>query len=332
MFNSNVTYTYNYWNVDLKYMAQHGHNDLGIGDGLYRTSLAYIAYGDSKLMEGIFSSFREFGMINKKAMYVQGARAPFRYREDDFSRDQFILAVSALYIKGNTDKLNYIIDRIPYRLSRRFRMTPTLWFWSKGISGKNKRVNLFIYNLLETITQLPIIAISKLASRLIGLNVSYSIEELLSIDPSIPYWHFDTINKQWIWKTEPSSIMTLSHKFYNEHLMKLNTRWWYKLVNAFITPSYSIFLSSIMAYCGGSKLTRNLLLRNVSEYNTLIRLLLKDRNFDVNKSLSMYTPCTGMIWADEFNGTSMKYRLTEKESEYNDISYDIVKQLANDKL
>jgi hypothetical protein len=333
MFNDKVDYTFNYWDENLRYMAQKGHDDNGRGDGLYRTSLAYIAYGNAKLKSSILSSFREFTMINKRhRKLVQGARAPFRHSEDDFSRDQYILAVSALYIKGDSDELVNITSKIPYRLSRRFRMTPTLWCWTKYLQGKNKKFNLVLYRTLELLSQLFIIPISKLGQLITGLNKHYSITELLSVDPNLPYWHYDNTKKEWIYKTEPSKTATLSHKLCNKHLMMKDTRWWYKLAYGLITPGYANSLGAYMAHIAAGKLLKRLLLTNIPKANILQRYLLDDKSLDIKTEiLKDYHDCTGYIWNSNFLGTSIKYKLSKRETEYNNVPLDIIKAFTDAK-
>lgn len=333
MFNSKVDYTYNYWDANLKYMAQKGHADKGRGDGLYRTSLAYIAYGDSILKDSILSSFREFTMINKRhRTLLQGARAPFRHSEDDFSRDQYILAISALYIRGDYEEVKNIASKIPYRLSRRFRMTPTLWFWTKYLQGKNKKLNLVLYRTFEFISQLVIIPISKVGQVITGLTNHYSISNLVSVDPNMPYWHYDKDNKKWIFKTEPSTTATLSHKLTNKHLMMKDTKWWYKLAYSLITPGYANSLGAYMAYIAAGKLLKLLMLSNISEYNVMQRILLGDKTLDVKSQiLKDYCDVQGYIWNSNFLGTSIRYKLSKHDTEYNNVPLDIIKIISNAK-
>lgn len=332
MFNKNVDYTYNWFDNNLKYMAQQGHDDNGRGDGLYRTSLAYIAYGSKELRESILSSFREFTMINKRnRVLVQGARAPFRHSEDDFSRDQFILAMSALYLRHDISEYKNIASKIPYRLSRRFRMTPTLWFWVKYLEGNNKGFNRAMYITLECLSQLFIIPISKFGRLLTGLTKEYSISELLKVDPDLHYWHYDTSNKEWILKTEPSSTATNSHKLANKHLMNKDTKWWYKLFYNLITPGYANSLGAYMANIAGSKGLKRLLLKNVPKYNTLQRLLLDDKSLHVDTQLEDYSDCTGYIWNCNFLGTSIRYNLNKHQTQFNNVPLDILKHFIHAK-
>lgn len=333
MFNKDVDYVYNWYDNNAKYMAQHGHYDNGKGDGLYRTSLAYIAYGDKVLKESILSSFREFTMINKSHRNcVQGARAPFRHREDDFSRDQYILAISALYLRGDHNEVLDITSKIPYRLSRRFRMTPTLWCWTKYLQGKNKTFNLVMYRTLELLSQLFIIPISKLGQCITGRTTYYSISELMSIDPNLPYWHYDNKNKEWIYKTVPSFTMTLAHKLGNKHLMKKSTKWWYKLGSNLITPGYANSLGAYMASIAAGRLLKSVLLTNIPKFNIVQRILLNDKRLNLDDAIKDYKNVAGYIWNDDFLGFNISYELDERDVEFNNVPFDIVTYLSNAKV
>jgi hypothetical protein len=114
-------------------------------NALHRTSLALIAYGDKDLLEGVKNSFRKFNMINypKNKYWYQACRCNPRMWEDDVSRDQIIMALTALYIKEK-DSAKEIASHLPYKLSRRFNMVPSMYFWVKYISNEKKLwLNLF---------------------------------------------------------------------------------------------------------------------------------------------------------------------------------------------
>lgn len=333
MFNYTTTTTYYQYNNEHHYVSSGNSSDNGRGDALYRTSLAYIAYGDLKLKEDIMSCFRAFNMMNRRDNeLVQGARAPFRYCEDDFSRDQYIMAMSALYIRGDYDEVKWIADRIPFRLSRRFKMTPTLYYWTKSLSNSNNyRFNKMMYNLLEYGSQLFIILADKIARRILHLRQSFELDELLEIEPDIEFWHFNTVDKKWELNTIPSMHVNNTHKLYNNHLRKRSKSKWYKLIYSAIQPAYSISLGSFMAHIQGGKALRKLLLCNVAKANTMHRLLLKDSKLDIVNHMKAFIPTTQITWNQNFDGTSMFYSLTSEQYSYNNIEYDILTTLSHDK-
>lgn len=116
-------------------------------NALHRTSLALITYGDKELLEGVKSCFRKFGMINypKDKYWYQACRCNPRMWEDDVSRDQIIMALTALYIQDK-DSAKEIASHLPYKLSRRFNMVPSMYFWVKYIENEKKsNLNLFSF-------------------------------------------------------------------------------------------------------------------------------------------------------------------------------------------
>jgi hypothetical protein len=110
-------------------------------DTLWRSGLGYIAYGDQQTKRGIIDCFRPYIIgehrdINK--IKYQVSRASNRFGEDDVSRDQVIMALAALEFNGDIEELQEIAGRLPFRLSRRFLMTPTMWFWVKYLATRKR--------------------------------------------------------------------------------------------------------------------------------------------------------------------------------------------------
>jgi hypothetical protein len=114
-------------------------------NALWRTGLACIIYDDLELIEGVKRCFRRYdfegkyhkeGETPKKYKY-QASRCNPRMWEEDVSRDQVIMGIAALELK-NKEYSKEIAGNLPFRLSRRFIMTASLFFWLKWISNKNK--------------------------------------------------------------------------------------------------------------------------------------------------------------------------------------------------
>lgn len=110
-------------------------------DTLFRSGLAYIAYGDEDIKRGILSCFRPYivGEVRdpSKTKY-QASRASNRFGEDDVSRDQIILALSALEFNGDIEEVKELAGRLSFRVSKRFLMTPTMWFWVKYLATRKQ--------------------------------------------------------------------------------------------------------------------------------------------------------------------------------------------------
>jgi hypothetical protein len=116
-------------------------------NALHRTSLALIAYKNPELLEGVKNCFRKFDMINypKGKYWYQACRCNPRMWEDDVSRDQIIMALTALYITEKKSAKE-IASHLPFKLSRRFNMVPSMYFWVKYIANEKKLwLNLFSF-------------------------------------------------------------------------------------------------------------------------------------------------------------------------------------------
>jgi len=104
MFNPLIKYTHNFFDMNFKMMLQQNSSwnpdgDNGKGDALWRTGIAYIAYGEQIIKEGIVSCYRPFDMINKESKKLyQAMRCSGRHREDDVSRDQTIMSLASLKV------------------------------------------------------------------------------------------------------------------------------------------------------------------------------------------------------------------------------------------
>ena len=84
----------------------------GKGDALWRTSLAYMTWKLPDMKEGILGCFRKFDMIGLDKYWYQASRYTGRYKEDDVSRDQTLLAFSALKVNGDQEELNEILNHL----------------------------------------------------------------------------------------------------------------------------------------------------------------------------------------------------------------------------
>lgn len=326
MFNKHYTKSYFRWIKSTSLTGWMSQNGRGKGDALWRTSMAFMAYSESDCAQLIFNSikscFREFTMINKKRKYAQCSRAPQRYREDDVSRDQLIMALAALRIGGMDYPpaetfLNDLIPKLSFRISRRFIMTPTLWFWIKGL----RNGNFFTYSLCELITRPFVQFISRIVSYIIGLK-SYSLEYRITVDSNIPYWSKST--GKWLWVTKPSDWISNGHKLYNEHLHKKERSWIYRRLYSMVEPGYSKTLSVFMAHISGNKHVKNLLWKTIPNQNKLHALLLDKPCDDYN-----FKPVKSFVWNSNFNGTDSLFYLATKELFlYNYLPKDLINSIA----
>ena len=145
-----------YFDTKTKMMCEHPwewamkENALNCGEGdcLWRTGLAYITWKEPLMKEGILECYRyvKSGPHFKKPFY-QASRHTGRHDEDDVTRDQVIMSLAALHVNEDYKELAEIASKLPYKLSRKYKMTPGLWSWCRLFAGtkwKKLHVNLSI--------------------------------------------------------------------------------------------------------------------------------------------------------------------------------------------
>jgi hypothetical protein len=62
-------------------------------------------------------------------------RHPVTGRKDT-SRDQVIMLLVALFLKGENNECQELANQLKYRISNRYRWTIDSWFWVKMLGGK----------------------------------------------------------------------------------------------------------------------------------------------------------------------------------------------------
>jgi len=297
--------------------------DNGKGDALWRTAISYIAYNDDNLKKGLLSCFRKFTMINRNKYWYQGSRYCDRYCEDDVSRDQTILALSALKINDDKEELDEIALHLPYKLSRRFSMGPTLWIWIRAITGKGKFYT-YLFGILELIEFLPSVLWNKFIRKMMGWNKEYSREWYLGYNNDMPFWTKE--NGKWEWIDKGFHWVNNGHKLYNSHIKKKEERWLYRTLYAMEYPEYALHLTSLMIYVSDDtflkKILQKLVLWSAEEDNLFIRKLMgkEIKKEDVEK----FNPSDAYRWSTRFNGNSYTYPLKNEDSIYNVIDKDLL--------
>ena len=141
-----------FFDPNTKMMSEHawewakkeGKMNIGEGDALWRTGLAYITWKEEAMKEGIIDCYRPFGgNYHFKKKTYQAMRHTGRYGEDDVSRDQILMSLAALKVNGDLVELDEIASKLPYRLSRKFKMTPDFWAWTKTLTC-TKHIKLYV--------------------------------------------------------------------------------------------------------------------------------------------------------------------------------------------
>ena len=262
----------------------------GIGDGLWRTSIGYMAYGDPDLLDGIKGCVRKYDLINYKNKYwYQFARGINRFSEDDVSRDQIIMALSSLKFNEKTEYLHEVVSHLPYKISRRFNMTPAMWFWVKGIDIHNKHQTLFnfLFQLMLIIELLLQYPISKFFRFLSGFNRENVLIEDKEKKKTLLYKVYDIIE----------------YPGYATHL----DGWLFYSVNKIKIISYIL---------------KKLLTWEIEDNNYLLQLLIGNLvKFD---DINNYQPREEWRWSGKFNGDYNFPILHGDLGKYNTLDKDIL--------
>lgn len=117
---------------------------LDAGDGLWRTSLCYLAYQDPILKKSMLDCYQQ-----KQDGSLLIKRYPTEKNSSTTSRDQLLMSVAALYINRDDEELLDILSKVKYRISDRYTMTPSLYLWMKllknYLSNKREKYSLALY-------------------------------------------------------------------------------------------------------------------------------------------------------------------------------------------
>ncbi len=109
------------------------------GDNLWRTSLAYIAYGDTSLRNGMLQCAE--WIDNDHVQFYRSVE----YRENDVSRDQITMFLAAM-VFNNQDVKKYA-KGIKWKISNKYKLTLDMWLWIHAIAGNSLARRAFL--LLE---------------------------------------------------------------------------------------------------------------------------------------------------------------------------------------
>jgi hypothetical protein len=108
-----------------------------LDDSIGTTGDAYMTYGNKIFIEAIKKCFVEVTESGKT--YIQGYRHPSYINQpgyyNDMSRDHHIYALTAMKYAGETEYLKKLSKGLRWKISEKFKMTPDMWLWMKGIAG-----------------------------------------------------------------------------------------------------------------------------------------------------------------------------------------------------
>ena len=270
----------------------------GKGDALWRTSLAYMTWKLPDMKEGILGCFRKFDMIGLDKYWYQASRYTGRYKEDDVSRDQTLLAFSALKVNGDQEELNEILNYFPYRISRRFIMTPTMWVWTYSLRG-NRWADYFC-SILALLEVLVSVSLNKIFEPMLGFNKSIDQRDYQ------PYLYQD---KKKGWNKVQKFMYSLMWPGYAQHLMCWHI---YTTGDNIIKRWLETFLLKFYT----------------EDSNLLFRLLCRDKTVTLLE-IENYKPMTNWRWQVRLDGSASSPTeiKTDGSLDYNQMDKDLIKRL-----
>ena len=292
-----------------KWAHKEGAMNVGEGDALWRTSLAYITWQDAEIKEGILGCFRKFGgnYHFKKEMY-QVARSANRYGEDDVSRDQVTMAFAALHTNGDHEELAEFASKTPYKLSRRFKMTPDMWAWVKTFTNtKHKKFYVNVACFIGILEKFLAFNLNRLIALILGFK---SIDN----DDYTSRYHYD---KRDSWNSFQKTLYRSYYFGYAFHL----ACWQYYTLPKDYNPILKRILRRIMiGYC--------------EEQNFLCRILLGDKTVTWEQ-VESYVPKEGFRWQAYLDGSWANYHNEKSEEwkktylKHNQMDRDILIRMWN---
>ena len=264
--------------------------NLGEGDALWRTGLAYITWKDPEMKEGIIGCFRKVKKNHHfKKEFYQPMRATGRWGEDDVSRDQVTMAFAALKVNGDQEELTELASKTPWRLSRRMKMTPDMWLWVKALYSKNSKLYANLFCLLN----LSYLWIGFLTNKLIGKVLG--LKTIPAKDYTSAY-HYD---KRTYWTKFQVMLAGALYPAYAFHL----TSWQvYTLPLSDKSPLKWLFCKMMLTAC--------------EKENYLCRLLLGDHNI-TQEEVDSVESREGFRWQMRYDGSWPSYH-NQKSQEWKD--------------
>lgn len=263
--------------------------DYGKGDSVGRTAFAYITYPNERwLKDAILQCVKQ-----RDDTYVQFYRYP-NEGADTMSRDHVGAIILALWINQDWSELDWILDNIPLRLSRRYRQTLDFWLWIQCLKAIRK---------------------GKKYAKIL-CNIFYFTNILLFL-VTIPWnWILRRILRVKTLKVEQVEVENKKLKGWEKNLSKL------------IYPSFALFLLCwqvrILPESGVKGLLKDLLLMDVERENVVLRALLGAQI--TQEEYSSFKSINAFRWSIRYDRLcNIEPKLiSEYEVRFNDINQDML--------
>lgn len=257
-------------------------------DGIGRNAFAYICWPHlAFLKDTLLSCIKE-----RDDTFLQFYRYPGK-GADTMSRDHVGAIILAFYINRDEEELKWILDNLPWRLSRKYTQTIDFWLWQKSLKHKKFRFWIsqlfFILNILMFFVILPL---------------NWLIRKILRV-------------KQY--EIKDLNFPTNSKKF------KKWERWLSKL----IYPHFALFLLvwqiKILPNCFLKTLLQKMLLIESKNF-VLDHLLGKEMS---EEDYNSFQPTTGFIWGASMDNLIETYMAPANDTEmkFNDLNQGMLDYL-----
>lgn len=181
----------------------------GKGDAAGRNAFAYICWpNETWLKDTIMQCVKQ-----RDDSFIQFYRYPGQ-GADTISRDHVGAIILALYINQDWDELKWILDNLPWRLSRKYQQTIDFWLWQKSLKHKSWWIAQIFF--LTVIFQLVlIIPWNWLLRRILGFKIIKPEDVNKPFKPiqkfrwinSCIYPHYALFLLAWQVKSLPGSIL-----------------------------------------------------------------------------------------------------------------------------
>lgn len=255
-----------------------GYGSDGIGDSVGRNAFAYICWPNASFLKE--SILQCIGTGENGYLYFQrypGSGA------DTMSRDHVGAIILALYINRDKDELKWILDNLPWRISRKHSQTIDFWLWQKAIKWKSFWISQLFY-LLNILFFLIVIPFNWIIRKIIGIKK-------IDLDNDPKFIKFQ--EKTWKWYLN-KSIYPHFALFLLAWQVKVLPGSWIKWV-----------LQKLLLLESGNIVIDGTLGKKISE-----------------EDWKSYKPTTSFIWSrrmDTADDVQLR-RMSEWESEFNDLN------------
>ena len=260
-------------------------------DGLGRNAFLYINYPNQKwLKESILRCIKQ-----RDDSFIQFYRYPGK-GADHQSRDHVAAVILALYLNKDWKDLEFILDNLPWRISRRYTQTIDFWLWQRTLrfelKQKHRIKNLLSYTWLFLI----------LLQSVLVVPINFIIRKLL---------HIRVLNLE---------------DFPNDNVQQFKGSL-KKTLSKLIYPQFSLFtltfqLKTIKKGSLINKLIRMILYQDINKENNLVLNYLLTNNPITTTQYNKYKGLTSFIWSRRLDTTDEVYinKMNQSQKQYNDIN------------